>query len=167
MFCAAQQSGTCLTTAHARGFRHGLLHAGCAPHALQQLEQRLWLESALDAAGSGLTDTQLSEGEGGQSATGGSTGGAGGDASGTGDQRETIALWPKPLRSGWLPHSSPIEPQHWPAPPLRQQSTGFVVVRCNGGLNQQRSAVSCASSRSSCALSWHISSIMKQRCSVD
>ncbi|KMZ68152.1 Peptide-O-fucosyltransferase [Zostera marina] len=46
-------------------------------------------------------------------------------------------LWSKPDSGNWRPSSTPRT--KWPSPPF--VSNGFVLVRCNGGLNQQRSAI--------------------------
>ncbi|KAF7825017.1 O-fucosyltransferase 1 [Senna tora] len=47
-------------------------------------------------------------------------------------------LWSNADSGGWRPSSSPRS--HWPPPP--NESNGYLRVRCNGGLNQQRSAIS-------------------------
>ncbi|XP_028766290.1 O-fucosyltransferase 1-like [Neltuma alba] len=47
-------------------------------------------------------------------------------------------LWSGADSGGWRPSSVPRS--HWPPPP--NESNGYLRVRCNGGLNQQRSAIS-------------------------
>ncbi|KAK7343647.1 hypothetical protein VNO77_12555 [Canavalia gladiata] len=47
-------------------------------------------------------------------------------------------LWSNADPGGWRPSSAPRT--HWPPPP--NESNGYLRVRCNGGLNQQRSAIS-------------------------
>ncbi|KAG5139883.1 hypothetical protein JHK84_033651 [Glycine max] len=47
-------------------------------------------------------------------------------------------LWSNADSGGWRPSSAPRT--HWPPPP--NESNGYLRVRCNGGLNQQRSAIS-------------------------
>ncbi|KAI5650649.1 hypothetical protein M9H77_36654 [Catharanthus roseus] len=46
-------------------------------------------------------------------------------------------LWEPAASGGWRPSSAPRS--KWPPPP--QESNGYLRVRCNGGLNQQRSAI--------------------------
>ncbi|XP_072950566.1 O-fucosyltransferase 1-like [Typha angustifolia] len=46
-------------------------------------------------------------------------------------------LWKTADSSGWRASSAPRS--HWPSPPI--ESNGYLRVRCNGGLNQQRSAI--------------------------
>ncbi|KAM0939027.1 putative GDP-fucose protein O-fucosyltransferase [Dioscorea sansibarensis] len=46
-------------------------------------------------------------------------------------------LWGTAAAGGWKPSSSPRS--HWSPPP--NESNGYLRVRCNGGLNQQRSAI--------------------------
>ncbi|KAJ7979145.1 O-fucosyltransferase family protein [Quillaja saponaria] len=46
-------------------------------------------------------------------------------------------LWGSADSGGWRPSSAPRS--HWPPPPT--ESNGYLRVRCNGGLNQQRSAI--------------------------
>ncbi|CAI0380224.1 unnamed protein product [Linum tenue] len=46
-------------------------------------------------------------------------------------------LWESADSGGWRPSSAPRS--HWPPPP--KESNGYLRVRCNGGLNQQRSAI--------------------------
>ncbi|XP_035548459.1 O-fucosyltransferase 1 isoform X2 [Juglans regia] len=48
-------------------------------------------------------------------------------------------LWRSADAGGWRPSSAPRS--DWPPPPARSESNGFLRVRCNGGLNQQRSAI--------------------------
>ncbi|GLU10716.1 hypothetical protein SLE2022_275020 [Rubroshorea leprosula] len=46
-------------------------------------------------------------------------------------------LWEKAKAGGWKPSSAPRS--DWPPPP--KETNGYLRVRCNGGLNQQRSAI--------------------------
>uniref|UniRef100_A0A5B7AKM7 O-fucosyltransferase family protein n=2 Tax=Davidia involucrata TaxID=16924 RepID=A0A5B7AKM7_DAVIN len=46
-------------------------------------------------------------------------------------------LWGTAASGGWRPSSAPRS--DWPPPP--NESNGYLRVRCNGGLNQQRSAI--------------------------
>ncbi|KAA8548394.1 hypothetical protein F0562_000078 [Nyssa sinensis] len=46
-------------------------------------------------------------------------------------------LWETAPSGGWRPSSAPRS--DWPPPP--SESNGYLRVRCNGGLNQQRSAI--------------------------
>ncbi|CAL9040441.1 unnamed protein product [Musa banksii] len=46
-------------------------------------------------------------------------------------------LWRSSNPGGWRPSSAPRS--YWPPPP--KENNGFLRVRCNGGLNQQRSAI--------------------------
>ncbi|KAJ0612445.1 putative GDP-fucose protein O-fucosyltransferase [Helianthus annuus] len=46
-------------------------------------------------------------------------------------------LWGTADSNGWRPSSTPRS--NWPPPP--NESNGFLRVRCNGGLNQQRTAI--------------------------
>ncbi|KAF5726807.1 hypothetical protein HS088_TW22G00490 [Tripterygium wilfordii] len=46
-------------------------------------------------------------------------------------------LWANANSDGWRPLSAPRS--DWPPPP--RESNGYLRVRCNGGLNQQRSAI--------------------------
>ncbi|KAL2923353.1 O-fucosyltransferase 1 [Bienertia sinuspersici] len=46
-------------------------------------------------------------------------------------------LWQTAPSDGWKPSSSPRS--DWPPPP--SQTNGYLRVRCNGGLNQQRTAI--------------------------
>ncbi|CAN1334418.1 O-fucosyltransferase 1 [Linum perenne] len=46
-------------------------------------------------------------------------------------------LWESANSGGWRPSSAPRS--HWPPPP--KETNGYLRVRCNGGLNQQRSAI--------------------------
>lgn len=43
-------------------------------------------------------------------------------------------LWESANSGGWRPSSSPRT--DWPSPP--KETKGYLRVRCNGGLNQQR-----------------------------
>ncbi|XP_019442169.1 PREDICTED: uncharacterized protein At1g04910-like [Lupinus angustifolius] len=47
-------------------------------------------------------------------------------------------LWSNADSGGWRPSSAPRT--YWPPPPT--QTNGYLRVRCNGGLNQQRTAIS-------------------------
>ncbi|KAL6968003.1 GDP-fucose protein O-fucosyltransferase 1 [Sarracenia purpurea var. burkii] len=56
------------------------------------------------------------------------------------DRRQDIRvddLWGTAASGGWKPSSAPRS--NWHSPPAR--SNGYLRVRCNGGLNQQRSAI--------------------------
>ncbi|KAG4210066.1 hypothetical protein ERO13_A02G020902v2 [Gossypium hirsutum] len=46
-------------------------------------------------------------------------------------------LWESAKSGGWRPSSAPRS--DWPPPP--KETNGYLRVRCNGGLNQQRSAI--------------------------
>ncbi|KAK9282433.1 hypothetical protein L1049_005350 [Liquidambar formosana] len=46
-------------------------------------------------------------------------------------------LWSTAASGGWRPSSAPRS--DWPPPPI--ESNGYLRVRCNGGLNQQRTAI--------------------------
>ncbi|CAI9271364.1 unnamed protein product [Lactuca saligna] len=46
-------------------------------------------------------------------------------------------LWDTADSGGWIPSSAPRS--DWPPPP--NESNGYLRVRCNGGLNQQRTAI--------------------------
>ncbi|XP_011622062.1 uncharacterized protein At1g04910 isoform X1 [Amborella trichopoda] len=46
-------------------------------------------------------------------------------------------LWVTASSGGWRSSSAPRS--NWPSPPT--ESNGYLLVRCNGGLNQQRSAI--------------------------
>ncbi|KAJ6866149.1 hypothetical protein NC652_037641 [Populus alba x Populus x berolinensis] len=46
-------------------------------------------------------------------------------------------LWKSATSGGWKPSSAPRS--EWPSPP--KETNGYLRVRCNGGLNQQRSAI--------------------------
>lgn len=52
-------------------------------------------------------------------------------------QIDTNKLWTSRPSNGWRPSSVPG--QHWKSPPT--EKNGFLLVRCNGGLNQQRTAI--------------------------
>ncbi|XVE84735.1 hypothetical protein DITRI_Ditri17bG0036800 [Diplodiscus trichospermus] len=49
----------------------------------------------------------------------------------------TEELWESAKSGGWRPSSAPRS--NWPPPP--KETNGYLRVRCNGGLNQQRSAI--------------------------
>ncbi|KAK4482577.1 hypothetical protein RD792_009739 [Penstemon davidsonii] len=53
------------------------------------------------------------------------------------EQIDVDALWGTAASGGWRPSSAPRS--DWPAPP--SETNGYLRVRCNGGLNQQRSAI--------------------------
>nr|CAB3489787.1 unnamed protein product [Digitaria exilis] len=48
-------------------------------------------------------------------------------------------LWRTADSNGWRASSAPRT--YWPPPPTESESNGYLRVRCNGGLNQQRSAI--------------------------
>ncbi|XP_062197860.1 O-fucosyltransferase 1-like isoform X2 [Phragmites australis] len=48
-------------------------------------------------------------------------------------------LWRTADSNGWRASSAPRS--YWPPPPTESESNGYLRVRCNGGLNQQRSAI--------------------------
>ncbi|PUZ44770.1 hypothetical protein GQ55_8G147400 [Panicum hallii var. hallii] len=48
-------------------------------------------------------------------------------------------LWRTADSNGWRASSAPRT--YWPPPPTESESSGYLRVRCNGGLNQQRSAI--------------------------
>ncbi|XP_062182536.1 O-fucosyltransferase 1-like [Phragmites australis] len=48
-------------------------------------------------------------------------------------------LWRTADSNGWRASSAPRF--YWPPPPIESESNGYLRVRCNGGLNQQRSAI--------------------------
>uniref|UniRef100_A0A0E0BJ27 O-fucosyltransferase family protein n=1 Tax=Oryza glumipatula TaxID=40148 RepID=A0A0E0BJ27_9ORYZ len=48
-------------------------------------------------------------------------------------------LWRTADSNGWRASSAPRT--YWPPPPIESESNGYLRVRCNGGLNQQRSAI--------------------------
>ncbi|XP_039776871.1 O-fucosyltransferase 1-like isoform X2 [Panicum virgatum] len=48
-------------------------------------------------------------------------------------------LWRTAHSNGWRASSAPRT--YWPPPPTESESSGYLRVRCNGGLNQQRSAI--------------------------
>ncbi|KAL6875750.1 hypothetical protein ACP4OV_013263 [Aristida adscensionis] len=48
-------------------------------------------------------------------------------------------LWSTANSNGWRASSAPRS--YWPPPPIEPESNGYLRVRCNGGLNQQRSAI--------------------------
>ncbi|CAA0840018.1 Uncharacterized protein SHERM_06478 [Striga hermonthica] len=52
-------------------------------------------------------------------------------------QIDVDALWDTAPSGGWRPSSDPRS--EWPPPPTK--TNGYLRVRCNGGLNQQRSAI--------------------------
>ncbi|KAJ8760141.1 hypothetical protein K2173_010997 [Erythroxylum novogranatense] len=57
--------------------------------------------------------------------------------SGTSSEVNVEELWQSANSGGWRPSSAPRS--EWPPPP--KESNGYLRVRCNGGLNQQRSAI--------------------------
>ncbi|XP_020151739.1 O-fucosyltransferase 1 isoform X2 [Aegilops tauschii subsp. strangulata] len=48
-------------------------------------------------------------------------------------------LWKTADSNGWRASSAPRT--YWPPPPTESESNGYLRVRCNGGLSQQRSAI--------------------------
>ncbi|VAH58383.1 unnamed protein product [Triticum turgidum subsp. durum] len=48
-------------------------------------------------------------------------------------------LWRTADSNGWRASSAPRT--YWPPPPTESESNGYLRVRCNGGLSQQRSAI--------------------------
>ncbi|XP_021316386.1 uncharacterized protein At1g04910 isoform X3 [Sorghum bicolor] len=48
-------------------------------------------------------------------------------------------LWRTADSTGWRASCAPRT--YWPPPPTESESNGYLRVRCNGGLNQQRSAI--------------------------
>ncbi|CAM0953077.1 unnamed protein product [Alopecurus aequalis] len=48
-------------------------------------------------------------------------------------------LWRTADSNGWRASSAPRT--YWPPPPAESESNGYLRVRCNGGLSQQRSAI--------------------------
>ncbi|KAL5781400.1 hypothetical protein ACOSP7_006429 [Xanthoceras sorbifolium] len=61
----------------------------------------------------------------------------GGRRSNSPSQINVDKLWESADSGGWKPSSAPRS--DWPPPP--KESNGYLRVRCNGGLNQQRSAI--------------------------
>ncbi|KAJ6290048.1 hypothetical protein OIU78_025879 [Salix suchowensis] len=55
----------------------------------------------------------------------------------TKEQISVEELWKSANSGGWRPSSAPRS--EWPSPP--KETNGYLRVRCNGGLNQQRSAI--------------------------
>ncbi|GFQ03120.1 uncharacterized protein at1g04910 [Phtheirospermum japonicum] len=53
------------------------------------------------------------------------------------EQIDVDTLWGTAASGGWRPSSAPRS--EWPPPPT--ETNGYLRVRCNGGLNQQRSAI--------------------------
>ncbi|XP_065862792.1 O-fucosyltransferase 1 [Euphorbia lathyris] len=58
-------------------------------------------------------------------------------SSGPSEHINVEELWQGANSSGWRPSSAPRS--DWPPPP--KESNGYLRVRCNGGLNQQRTAI--------------------------
>uniref|UniRef100_A0ACD5X236 Uncharacterized protein n=1 Tax=Avena sativa TaxID=4498 RepID=A0ACD5X236_AVESA len=48
-------------------------------------------------------------------------------------------LWRTADSNGWRASSAPRS--YWPPPPTESETNGYLRVRCNGGLNQQRTAI--------------------------
>ncbi|KAB2623131.1 hypothetical protein D8674_025313 [Pyrus ussuriensis x Pyrus communis] len=61
----------------------------------------------------------------------------GGGGSGFGSEINLDKLWRSADSGGWRPSSAPRS--DWPPPP--SETNGYLRVRCNGGLNQQRTAI--------------------------
>ncbi|XP_039166191.1 O-fucosyltransferase 1 [Eucalyptus grandis] len=62
---------------------------------------------------------------------------SGNAGSGYSSEANVEKLWKPAYSDGWRPSSAPRT--DWPPPP--SESNGYLRVRCNGGLNQQRSAI--------------------------
>ncbi|PKI47453.1 O-fucosyltransferase 1 isoform X3 [Punica granatum] len=65
------------------------------------------------------------------------SGGGSSAASGSPSEVSVDKLWETADSGGWRPSSAPRS--DWPPPPT--EGHGYLRVRCNGGLNQQRSAI--------------------------
>ncbi|CAB4262976.1 unnamed protein product [Prunus armeniaca] len=62
---------------------------------------------------------------------------SGGGPSGFRPELNLDKLWRSADSGGWRPSSAPRS--NWPPPP--RETNGYLRVRCNGGLNQQRTAI--------------------------